>query len=403
MSLRVVLIVMGLAFVSIHCAHRKPQTTPATEMVNWHGKMHVLSESLTKLMPLTVSQRAFDRPENRKTIDLEVKNIRAMAHAVDLTKHKPTHDPALSFMAQRFASEMDEAAQQIEEDNRIFARHILQQTTRHCISCHTRTSDGRSNMQLSAFANMGSMSKMEQANFAIAMRDYDKALELFDQLVNSPDAQIQSPYELELAAEKALAVAVRVKQDPALADEMVSRIADARWAPVYLRLNALVWKSAIKEWRAESSSKALTARAKFASAKRIMTQGWKKSLNSPLGQAGLVHFLRASQLLHELAGQSSNQPEYGEYLYYSGLAAESLRDMNLWTLQDSYYEACVRHSPRTPLAKKCYLRLEALKLSAYATDEGARLPRSIRERLFELRNLSENPNERFDDWHSIGE
>jgi hypothetical protein len=380
------------------CAAKQRPESKETAMANWHVKMQVLSESLSRLIPLTSSPRAFNSPDNKELILSELKSLKSVAHAVSATDVKPNRDPGFEFMASRFASNMDEAVRNLEEGNRTYARRLIQQSTAHCIACHTRTPDGRSDLQLSSLANLKHLSKLERVNFFIAVRDYDKALNTFDEMVNSTDAQLENPHDMEISAEKALAIAVRVKRDPHLADELVSRIIDAKWAPVYLRLNASAWKKSIKEWRQEPELGKLSAKAQLDLAKRIMGQGWKANAASPSGQAGLVHFLRASTILHELLGKAESQPQYPEYLYYAGLAAENMRDMNLWTLQDAYYEACVRKAPKTKTAKKCYLRYEAIQMSSYATDEGAFLPRDVRDRLIELRTLSQGDNDQLYDW-----
>ena len=397
--------ITGLVVVvtSLGCAHHLEKPDPQASLGEWHNKMHGMANTLTQLMPLTVSQRVFDAPKNADAIKQEMGNLKKIAHSVDLTQHKPNHDPAMNLMAQRLVENVDEAVLQLEQGNRKYARQLIQGSTNHCISCHTRTDDGRSNMKLSSLANISSLSQVEQVDFLIALRDYDQALKVFEKMVNSPDAQIQHPYEIELAAKKALAIAIRVKRDPKQAGELVSRIIEAQWAPVYLRLNALVWKASINSWKEETALKKTNEQTQFLMAKELLRRGWNANANSPLGQAGLVFFLRASTILHELSGKSQKQPLYGEYLYYSGLAAEALRDTNLWTLQDAYYEACIRFSPRSTLAKKCYLRLETLQFSAYSAEDGTRLPHSVQRRLIELRDLSEMPQERFDDWFLLGE
>ncbi len=391
------LIVLGV----LSCTHQTKRSQTAEELKDWQGKMHVLSDSLSRLLPLTSSQRVFNDPKNDSLIKQEAATIRKMAHAVESTSVKPTQDPGMTYMAEKFAGNMDEAIRQLEAGNRSNARRLLQQGTAHCINCHTRTDTGRSEMQLSQMANLNGLNGLEQMDFFIAVRDFDKALNKFDQLVNSPDAQILHPGEMEIAAEKALAIAIRVKRNPALASELVSRIIDARWAPVYLRLNASVWKKTIEAWRKQPQQK-LSEKGQLDLAKLNMSQGWKLNASSPLWQAGLVHFLRASTILSDLLAQPSTSVLYGEALYYAGLAAESLRNINLWTLQDGYYEACIRHAPRTALAKKCYLRFEALQYSSFATDEPSLLPKDVSDKLIQLRNLSHDPRDMKFDWEAWG-
>jgi hypothetical protein len=403
----VVIAALGLTagLMALQCTHNEKKADPGRELVKWHGKMHVLSDSLSKLLPLTVSQRAFNDPKNERTITDETKRLMAAAHAVDMTADKPTHDPGVNFTSQGFAANMTEAVFQLDQENRPYARRLIQTSTAYCISCHTRTDQGRAELQLSALADLTGLSSLEKADYYMAVRDYDKALAEFYVLMNSPDAQIQNPFMVEVAAEKILAIAVRVKKSPDLAMDVANRIIDGRWAPIYLRLNALTWKRAIGEWKKSEAETAikLTANRQLDLAERLTRMGWKGNTETAYGHAGLVSFLRASGILHDFLGQSPAQKRYGEALYWAGLTAESLRDLNLNSLQDAYYESCVRHSPRTALAKKCYLRLEALQMAAYHTDEGMRLPERVRSLLMELRNLSEGRQDRLEDWDILVE
>jgi len=393
-----VVLVLG---VSTYCA-QKPTTQEKTQARGeWQGKMHVLSQALSRLLPLTASPRSFNDIKNDSEISKDIKQLASMAHAVDKMKVKPSDDPSLNFMAERFSENMNEAVQQLEQGNRRYSRFLVRQTMSYCISCHTRTDLGRENLRLSASADLSGLSSFERADFYIAVRDYDKALNEFDKLINSPDAQIESPQTLEVAAEKALAVAVRVKKDSALAKELVARIIDAKWAPVYLRLNALAWKGSIEDWEKSLPKKELSATAQLRLAKDLLSRGWKKTSQSPQSQAGLIYFLRASTELHDLLSRGPSDANYADALYYAGLAAESLRDINLWTLHEAYYESCIRNKPYSQVAKRCYLRLEALQLSAYSTYEGTFVPAHVRDRLRELRSMADKGDGKFLDWGFI--
>ena len=381
-----------------YCTHKPTVEEKSQAKGQWQAKMMVLSQTLSRLLPLTASPRTFNDLKNDGEITKDIKELASMAHAVDEMKVKPSDDPSLTFMAERFSENMNEAVQQIDRGNRRYARFLVRQSTAYCIGCHTRTDQGRENMKLSSAANLTGLSTLERADYFIAVRDYDRALNEFDKLINSPDAQIESPQTLEVAAEKALAVAVRVKKNPNLAKELVARIIDAKWAPVYLRMNALAWKRTIEDWEKNEPKSKLSSKGQLRMAKDFLNRGWKKTSNSPQSQAGLVYFLRASTVLHDLLGRSSSDPNYADALYYAGLAAESLRDINLWTLHEAYYESCIRTKPYTQLAKKCYLRLEALQLSAYSTYEGTFVPAQVRDRLRELRSMADKGDGKFLDW-----
>lgn len=389
------------ATLAFGCAQKDTPEQKQKNLSSWKVKMAQLSNSLARLMPLVNSPERFNDPSNKAKIQKEILRFSKLSHSITVNK-KPEADPSLDFVSRKFETDMKEAYAQMEKGNNNYARYLVSNTTNYCISCHTRTDSGRMNLNFSAAVDTSQFQPLERAQLYMAVRDFDKALQAFDQAANAKDAKMK-PQDLELAAEKSLAIAVRVKKDPSLADEMVSRILDSKTAPVFLKLKARNWKNSIKRWKKEEKRKPnkLGPKRMLKTANNLMTRGWRLESESMNSRAGLVEFLRASSLLHEILSDKKNYSVYGDALYTAGLAAESLRQINLWTLHEAYYESCIRFSPYTNLAKRCYLRLEALQLSAYSAYDGASVPSHVRDHLLELRALAEKSTGDFMDWGFI--
>ncbi len=400
-SVLLVIITALTATLVFGCAQKDTPEEKQKNLSNWKVKMAQMSQSLAHLIPLVSTPERFNDPDNKAKIQKEILRFSKLSHSITVNK-KPEADPSLDFVSRKFEADMKEAYAQMEKGNNNYARYLVSNTTNYCISCHTRTDSGRANLNFSASVDMSQFKPLEKAQVYMAVRDFDKALQAFDQAANARGAT-SKPQMLELAAEKSLAIAVRVKKDPSLADEMVSRILDSKTAPVFLKLKARNWKSSIQRWKKEEKRKPKTLgpKRKLKTANNLMTRGWRLESESMNSRAGLVEFLRASSLLHEILSDKKNYSVYGEALYTAGLAAESLRQINLWTLHEAYYESCIRFSPYTNLAKRCYLRLEALQLSAYSAYDGASVPAHIREHLLELRALAEKSTGDFMDWGFI--
>lgn len=389
--------ITAVACFVVACANKATQEQQKSMDLNqWQYKMLGLSEALSRLLPMVYSPRAFNDPKNYGAIERDTKTLASMAHSVDRTS-KPSGDPSLDFVSAKFSTDMNEAVHQLDMGNRKFARFLIRNSTGYCIACHTRNDQGRKNLNLSLQADVSGLSPIDRAEFHSAMRDFDAAVKDYDQVINSPDAQLESPQTMEVAAERTLAVAVRVKRDPDLALQVVDRTTQAKWAPIYLKLNALAWKTALQEWQKEPAKTGAPAQ-QLAKAKSLLQKGWKFSASSPQSRAGLVYFLRASTLLHDVVSVPDKNPAYGEGLYLAGLAAESLREINLWTMHEAYYESCIRFQPYTVLAKRCYLRYEALQLAAYSDGEGSYMPAHVRDHLRELKGLAVKQEGDFLDW-----
>ncbi|NQY99564.1 MAG: hypothetical protein HRT45_02720 [Bdellovibrionales bacterium] len=389
-------LILALTAFSIGCAQKETAEQKAENLNSWRANMGKLGHSLGQLLPTVSQPEMFFDPANEKRIESEIENFASSAHSIKVQK-KPEADPSLAFVSKKFENDVDQALKEFKKGNKKHARFLIKDTTNYCISCHSRTDSGRSDWDFSSFAKLNKMRPLDRAEFLMSVRDFDKALQTYDEIIYDKNRKASSS-DLESSGEKALAIAVRVKRDPDLANELVSRIVDSKTAPIFLRLNARQWKSAIKSWKSDKSEANMKPSEKLKYSYTLMARGWKLSQSSVYGKAGLVHYLRASSIIHEILSDDSNSKLFGQALYYAGLAAESLRDINFWTLHETYYESCIRHSPFSTLAKKCYLRLEGVFRDSYTPYQGAPLPKYVSKRLFNLRALVEKDTSDISDW-----
>lgn len=391
----IIFLLIGLGLVSCNGTLKKDSLTTKDSQVpaNWHSNMHQLSLSLSKLMPLAVSATEFNKPENLKTIKVETKKI------VDITAHlkkdklAPDGDPSLNFSAEKFHRDMVHSYNQLTLGNNRYARHLIKNTANYCFGCHSRTNQGREGLNWSWGIDVSKFPPLDRALYFSAVREYDKALVEYDKVLNNKTVVAKDPYTWELSAKKSLAIAVRVKRDPQLAYNIVNRFLAAKSVPVSLRQTALEWRNSIKQWNSEATAKKkatnVTRRQQLEKAKSLVQEAWK-TLSFPQSGAGVVYYLRASTELHDLLKNKVEDKTYGEALYMAGVVAESLKDINLWTLHEAYYEACIRKFPRTALAKKCYLRYESVILGTYFKDNyNTMIPAHIQNHLDKLKDLAE--------------
>ncbi len=358
----------------------------------WTSKMQKMSATLASLMQTSLDPVAFNSPENQKMIDNDLLRLSQFSHDVAAMKAKPSDDPGMEAVARQLSVDMQEARRQMQSGNRAYARHIIRNTADYCISCHTQTNRGPQ-FEFSDAPIMARLGHLDRSQFLFAVRQFDQGLEEFKKAMQSPDAAL-SPYAtLESATLKALAVSVRVKQDPKMADSIINYIVQSKWAPVYLQISALKWREAVREWqKAEGKPKSL------ADAKLLITRAWRKQMESPLTRSGLVEQLRASAILHDLLKARKSGKAYAETLYYAGLTSEALKDLDVFNLSDNYYENCVRHLPRTETARNCYLRLESIIIANYSHFDSTPLPSDVRERLDRLKKLAETKDSSWSDW-----
>jgi len=345
-------------------------------------EMRQMGESFATLLPITLDPLHFNDPKNQGLIDQEVTRLSHFAHAVHA--QSSSGDPSFEFISQKFAQEMSEAKHQLQTGNHSYARFLIRGASNYCISCHTQTDRGPHFLERPEADYFSKLNALDRANYLIAIWNFDGGLKEYEKAMSSPDAAMLPYASLESATLKALAVAVRVKKDPALAEAIVTRIMYSKWAPVYLQLTANKWKKSIQEWK-NTHRPART----LDDAKELITKAWNAQMESPLSRSGLIESLRASSILHELLAQKKPGKAYAEALYYAGLNAESLKDLDPFLLNEAYFEACVKHFPHSEIAKNCYLRLEGAQIADYSAFDGMPMPQTVRENLASLRKLVE--------------
>jgi len=361
----------------------------------WSQKMQELRSVLSELLPDLFSDEQYNSPENFKRIETNVKKLVDLAHAMPdgaSTKAKtvtiPDEDPSIVLISGLFKDQVLRASQDLRSGRRPYARKVLKTVTNFCIVCHTRSSSPVDFSSLQEEVPKSLTSPLERAEFFDATRQFDRALVEFDKILEDPLAAKDRQLEWERALRYGIATAVRVKRDSNRALALVNRVISSPASPVFLKEEALRWQASLEEWKEEESQKPMTADGLFAEAKDLIARA-RKLQEYPADRGADILYLRASAALHDFLSQYSGNSNSGEALLLLGDCYETLRDMELWSLHDLYFEACVRQFPHTPIALACYRRYEQSTFLGYTGSAGTSLPTDVRRHMNELRILAD--------------
>jgi hypothetical protein len=376
---------MKLALAILLCILASCKSAPHTpEAQVWASDMQQIGQAFSSLLPLSLNPAQFNDPRNKDLIDEDLTRLSHFTHEIASLKKKPSDDPSFKFASEQFNGELNEAKHQIQLGNRSYARFLIKNASNYCISCHTQTSQGPTFLSSVNDTYFGRLNPFDQADYLLAVRNFDSGLKKYKEAMNSPDAALQPYRSLENATLKALAVAVRFKRDPALAFSILDSITESKWAPVYLQLSAANWRTSVAEWKREK-----VKNPTLSEARALLSKSFTKQVSTPLSRAGLIEALRSSAAFHELLQQKKPGKQYAEVLYLTGLASEGLKDLDPFLLNETYYEACIQHFPHSEIAKTCYIRLEGAELGDYAALDGVVMPAALRDRLAQLKKLAE--------------
>jgi hypothetical protein len=343
--------------------------------------------ALSDLLPIVLNKAAFEDPKNSQEVLSLMNRLQDLSlKMVTSTKKFADNDPSIPFVAERFSNDVTMALDMWKTGDRVVPRRLLRGVTDYCISCHTRTSKGLHLSAVTQPSKLKTMPSLARAEYLAATRQFHDALKIYeDALVHKPLAKID-PEAWDSGVRKMLAIAVRVENKPRLAMELLSSIQDSpdNMLPE-LRQDIALWRQSAKSWANEKKQPKMSNDEKFTLAKRLLSDGETIASKSPGGE--LIQYLRASSLLHEILGSLRPSQQSQEMLWLAGQSAEHLRELNLWTMQDVYYEACARKKQDPSLSLKCYSALENSMIASYGVASRAGLPQFAKNQLDDLKRV----------------
>ncbi len=380
-----VLLVASYLLASLSYAQK--ESSDQKKMSSLSGPMRGLSQSLSQLMPLLVSDRRFNDLQNRAVIDSSIAALKTFGHQISSQKQMVNTDPSLKFLSRKLVEDMIVAESLLKTGYRHTARQLLSRVTNYCVACHSLSDQGSHDFNLVFEPNLTGFSKLEKAQYYASVRQFENALNQFDHALVDKKNRLSDSDWAE-GAKKSLAIAIRVERRPHLALELVSRLMHAGTVPESMDKVVKQWRKAIKAWikseEAAGYKAPKSAAQKFNLALSVIDKAGLKSKAKEFNDQNLIHYLRASTLLHDVLKDVKDRRVYGQTLFYAGLVAESLREINLWTLHESYYEACIRYQPGTKWSGMCFDRLQA----SINKEAGKLLKDSQKQRMQELKKLA---------------
>ena len=346
-------------------------------------KMKELQKNLSSLLIQSSSDQEFANPVNKKEIERELKSFTNLTHGLDQSNILLDADPAVKFLPNQLSSDTQEAYLAFREGNTKYSRSLLRTTANFCIACHSMSS---AELQLNKdfFQIPKNLKPFELAQFFAVSRQFDGAIENDIKAINESS---MDRADLEEAVYQGLAIAIRVKNKPSIALELVQAVISSTYTPVYLKMNAMEWKKSIQDWESKKKTPAETESAYFNQIKKLLDQA-SKVKKFPMDRSADILYLRASGMLHELIRVFPQSNQLSEAFYLQGICYDVLSSRKLESMSNIYFEACMRSAPHSATAENCYRRYEENIYFAYSGSTGNQLPEEIKSKLIELWTIS---------------
>lgn len=377
-----------LIFLSVGCkSSQNSEKNLDADTVPLQNSMHSFKESLTKLLPIVIDPKQFNAQENQAQIEAEVKRLRMTSTQVT---HNPTvqmQDPSLGFISSAFSEDLKRAEEALDLGKREFARYTLMNMTAYCIECHTRTSSGPSFQSEQLEKSLGALKKVDRGEFLLSTRQFDKAFRVFKDVIEENLSQGTNLFDVDRAVRYAMAIAIKYERSPDKALQVIQLIESSDKTPFYLKQSTRSWSVSLQDWKKEKKKSAKSAAELLKRCRDFVAQG--RIMQTGVSErSGDVLFLRALSDLHIVMAMNLTKEQLGEALYLTGVSYETVRDLAVWSLHESYYESCIRRVPHSKWSEKCYQRLEESVYFGYSGSGGLKLPIDVQVHLQDLQKLA---------------
>jgi hypothetical protein len=346
------------------------------------GTMRDIFQALTAAFPASLDAEQFQDPAQRTQI---LAALRALAHhAGGLATHGQEVPRHLDFLRYALATEAQQALHWYEHGQYQAAQFALHHLTEHCFACHSKLPPPRRfelGQRFLAEVPLANLALKERARLAVATRQFDTALELYEMLFQSP-AIPAGELGLMGAFEDYLKMVMRVRNDAMRALRTLETFQQRPDVPAYLAEYLSSWVDALRELHAVEAPDDF-----LLSARRLIRAGQGRN-RFPADRLGLVHFVVASGLLHRYVETSTVTGTPLAEAYYLLGVAESHISRTLWLPETAFFlETAIRLAPQSVPARQAYAALEEYVLVGHTGSSGLHLPADVRAHLAELRRL----------------
>lgn len=351
--------------------------------------MHAMFEALVGLQPAVV------RPERLRDKALAAEAI-ARLETLSQLKHafpedSKAQEPATAVLSTFFARYAKETQQKVERGELGSVPLRVNTMASLCFTCHSRervpvdfnAAEGR----LEAL----NLTALDKARLFAAVREFDKALEVYRAVLAAPPKGERSLFEFARTLRETLTLLVRVKDDAAGTAALLDGLAKRADLPPHFQRTIASWRKDVTAWQQEKFT-ALTATPAqlFERAQRLVERanGTRVLLTDETTE---VLYLRAGAYLNLALAKEPTLAQRGEALLLLGVCAAALKSPLFWDVDTLFFEACVRENPHRPIARRCYRQLSDRLTFGFTGSGGTNIPEDDLERLAELRGLAEEP------------
>jgi hypothetical protein len=347
---------------------------------SWPNEMQQLTFHLWELLPVITDPKSYKDPEKKKFFESRMILLQKLAQDLNESTPIPDQDPSLALIGRRFDDNLKLSLESFRSGHMDFSRSIFKNAMAQCVQCHTRLETGPALAQPHFLTLLEKIAVVERVQFLLASRYFDEAMKEISQSLTKSDSL--SMVEWQKLVQLGLIINVRLKRDVRQTEQFLSLLGQNKNLPYFIKRHLSYWQQSLNEWRRNPNPglQLKTAQA--------MVERAESAQKAAHGDGGTIDYLRAASLLHQFLAKTQTPTLKAEALYELGLIYENVGEVGAWSMNEDYYELCLRTSPHSEIAKKCFARYEESTISGFSGSGGLYIPEDVLKKMNELRAIA---------------
>lgn len=343
-------------------------------------KMDQMMATIMELKPFIQSEAKYLDTNNEADIKASLQSIVSLS---DKIKHE---DTIKTFSRIESAKSLNENFKKVEETfargNKSYSLWLLRSNLSNCVSCHTQLPAGSTRFG-SNEKPKNIASAFEEAEFLYIIRNFDKAIELFNQSIQKYEQNNLMPKDLETILKRKVYYFTRVKRDlnglsASLAEDQKNKNIPAAVARKFKSYE----KAALALAKEPQPRFANDKELKFF-AEKILAQDLKG--NTISAEEPNLKKIWLSGHLYEYLEKSPNTELRPNIYYWLSFTESPWQEAAQSSLPETYLKKCVKDFPESPIAPRCYENYKDLINFAYTGSSGTHLPSDVKAELKKMR------------------
>lgn len=348
--------------------------------------MDLMLKEIFTLKPYIVSDVEYRDPKNFQKIDDSLKQMVALSEKISHEgKIKKT---GFAISSKALNEQLREAELVYRVGNKDYSLWMLRSTLSVCMSCHTQLPAVSTKFETANKENF--LAKpYDEAEFLFIVRNFDKAVTLYDQVLDGYPKNNVTQDALEKSVARKVYYFVRVKRDLAGLSSSLEKNLKNKELPgmVSKRIKAL--RQAAEKMKKDSYPE--FTEAQQSELRKYAETELKEELQGQFSTSVEkdISYLKVSSVLYKFLEQNPESKMKPEIFYWLSFCERRYEQKAFYSLPELYLKQCVTEFPEAPIAKSCLKEYQELVTIAYTGSSGTHIPKDVDRELKAMKEMVE--------------